>query len=601
MVISRSKPAAGGPPPAPSTRAGPATRTATPAPAAATPSPAQVPERSARQEAAASPRAQQQLTGAPARHAPHRTVALGDLFPSARADRQPIRTWARRGADFKESPLPKRSGPAASDAVPRAAKVTETQLATAVTKGHTARLEALRSGGRPAAALAMPEDGGVIAHAYHLAVLGEDAVRGAFPLAMARIGMSEGFRVVVRADVDSTPWIREAIAKEGLTNVDVLEVDHPPRDYTKAQAPEMDFWSEDQGELHVDGSVSVPRSLEKSGGIGSERGTLAMYEARLARLHPEAATPLRTFEDARQAVVRFPDLQFSALGGVSQRNGQRAIAALASGGAAPLRVSNGYLEGGNTLVGRRADGTGYAVVGADSLAVSRAALEKDLGRKVADDELRALIAQDYGVAPKDLVVVEQPKDFHLDMHLMLLADGQVVVNDPLEAVKLERQWLAEDHEKSKPRPPGPDASARAREAYEDRVWEWENDGELARDLLDITAKRAAEQAPFLKTITEQLRAGGLTVHRMAGVFDDVGELPTMNFLNGEAAMNHERERFYVALGGDPRAEAYVVQQLGQVLPSGIERFHFLDRGLTGYTLNAHGGLSCRSKLEGALA
>ncbi|MBL8957786.1 MAG: hypothetical protein JNK82_43830, partial [Myxococcaceae bacterium] len=75
----------------------------------------------------------------------------------------------------------------------------------------------------------------------------------------------------------------------------------------------------------------------------------------------------------------------------------------------------------------------------------------------------------------------------------------------------------------------------------------------------------------------------------------------MNFMNGEAAIGADGKGFYISLGGDPRAEAYVVQQLAGELPSGLSRVHFLARELTGYTLNALGGLSCRAKLEGELA
>jgi hypothetical protein len=87
---------------------------------------------------------------------------------------------------------------------------------------------------------------------------------------------------------------------------------------------------------------------------------------------------------------------------------------------------------------------------------------------------------------------------------------------------------------------------------------------------------------------------------MGGVYFKPNSQDTqlMNFLNGEKGTGRDGNQYQISLGGDPRAEAYVRHMLTEVLPTGLERVHFLDRVHTLTTLSGYGGISCRVKSEG---
>lgn len=462
--------------------------------------------------------------------------------------------------------------------------VSGAQLVAALTSADQKRALELKSGRTTAAPLVTAEDGSTRVKAFHMAALGSDQTGIEFPLNMARVGKKEGFEVVLRAPVEQEKELKALFAKEKLDNVRLLPV---------KDGYDLDFWSEDQGEVHTDGSISVPRAL--TGQLSWEDITHALTKARLERLHPGTRVDLSTPDKLQKAREKYPDVAYSSVGAVAERRGQRALVAIALGAKKGLRVSNGYLEGGNALVGRKADGTGYAVVGADSLTVSREALSKELGRKLSDADTRALIAQDYGVATKDLVVVEQPGDFHIDMHMALLPGGKAVVNDALSVFETQKAWLTE-HFKSPPKPPAKRTEA-AKLEHELAVEEWKIGKELFRERLSELEQAAKAAAAHEARMVKDLEAQGLEVHRMPGVFPRTHQSPRMNFLNAEQGVNPKGQHFMVLLGGDPRAEAMVKERLSAISGAPV-RVHFLDPALTETTLNAMGGLSCRAKVEG---
>ncbi|MBP9087213.1 MAG: hypothetical protein KBG15_13915 [Kofleriaceae bacterium] len=514
--------------------------------------------------------------------------AAASLVPNERLDKKPIRTWGLGGGNPTEVPLRR---PGVNDAKQAAATpyapVSEKQLAQSVAKAATARDQELKTGKRKSAALVTPEDGSSKVKAFHMAALGADNTGIEYPIAMARVGESEGFRVVLRCAVEDVAYINARLAKEKLSNVTLLPV---------AKGGDLDFWSEDQGEIHVDGSVSVPRRLGEKGQLPQAEITQAIHRDRVARMHPKSNADTSTPAGTAAALQKHPDVAFSGVGVVGERGGQRAIAAIAQSKGEGVRMSTGYLEGGNTLVGRFANGEGYAVIGKDSLAVSRAILEKERGQAVSDVELRSLIAADYGVKPQFLIAVEQPGDFHIDMHMMLLPNGHAAVNDSLQALALTTQWATEDMVNAKPKPLGPNATKSDQQQYK---WDLEIWGLTSKSLasdLKAVASGAATRTRFETKMAHDLIAAGIKVDRIAGVFPAVRNFAPMNFLNGEHATNAKGERFSVVLGGDKRAEQHFVAALAQ-MPGAPQRVHFLDRSLTPVTLAASGGISCRAKIE----
>ncbi|MEW5742708.1 MAG: hypothetical protein AB1938_27570 [Myxococcota bacterium] len=500
-------------------------------------------------------------------------------------DKQPIRTWTASG------PTPLRGKGVRDAALPAMGDfkgVTNQQLVAALSKADTTRLLELKAGKTKPAALVTPEDGSAKVKAFHMAALGADQTGIEFPLQMAKIGEAEGFRLVLRIPAGMEKDFQKELAKEKLDNVTLVPV---------KDSEELDFWSEDQGELHVDGSVSVPRSLKGSKELSQEELLKAITKDRLERLHPDAKVDLSTTDKLWAARKKYPEVAYANVGAVGERGGQRAIAAIALGGKKDLRVSNGYIEGGNALVGRRADGTGFAVVGADSISASKAALSKELGKALSEDDVRTLVAQDYGVDVKQLVVVEQPGDFHIDMHVTLLPNGKALVNDAATVFALQKQWLTEDLERTKPTPPPAGASKAAVARYNDEkeLWDIRKEG-LPNRLKELEAHARRAGAAEARTVKD-LEAAGISVERMPGVFPPAGDaLPRMNFMNSEKGLNHKGEPFVVALGGDPRAEKLVAQALSKAAGTSV-RVHFLDRRLTETTLNAGGGISCRTKIE----
>lgn len=492
-------------------------------------------------------------------------------------DLHAIRSWQASPAQIEQKPL---RAPGAPDAVTAELMpyrpVKESRLAEAVVVAHQQRTSQLASGQSRRAALVTPEDGDVTARAYHLASFNDGGEQ--FAYAMARVGEVEGFKVVLRVASERSDQIKQELALGRLDNVSLLPVEDAPRGPGR-----LELWTEDHGELHLDGSISVPRSLHLNDGIG-EGALQGLVRGRSDRLAPELGASARA-------------LQFPIVGAVSQRNSQRAMVALAEVAGLPPRVQNGYLEGGNSLVGRRANGEPYALIGKDSLEASRLVLEKDLGRALSTTELTSLIADDFGVSPENVIPVEQPGDFHLDMRMMLLPGGHVVLNDAAAAASMQREWALSDHQSRKPAAPPTGAPHEAQVAFRAALAGWESTGVELAKRLDAVSAHAEATAQYERLSAEQLEESGLRVHRMAGVFEEVPGMPQMNFLNGEAAKNSRREGFYVALGGDRRAEQYVIDTLLNGLPSGLERVHFLSRNLTQATLKHFGGLSCRAKLE----
>ncbi len=97
-------------------------------------------------------------------------------------------------------------------------------------------------------------------------------------------------------------------------------------------------------------------------------------------------------------------------------------------------------------------------------------------------------------------------------------------------------------------------------------------------------------------IRSMARIGRLEGFRVAGVFfNPLTGGQTMNILNGESGTNPSGGKYYIGLGGDPRAERSVVAALTEVEPK--LKVYLLDAKLTAPTLNWNGGIGCRSKAE----
>ncbi|MBK6690605.1 MAG: hypothetical protein IPG50_00105 [Myxococcales bacterium] len=314
-------------------------------------------------------------------------------------------------------------------------------------------------------------------------------------------------------------------------------------------------WTEDDREYGVDGDVRIPARW----GAPSRQETL--NEVRT--LQQRARTERGVYGNfGVQSMVAYLGARDAVEGSIATEQ--------------PLRENLSYAEGGNVLRGANAAGDPYAIVGQDTVELTRAVLARDLGRPVSATEAEEAIAHDLGVAPTLLYPVEQPGDFHLDMAMLPLGGGQIVVNDAREAAALQAHWLRED-------------AGMLHGGYATGL-----EARIAR-----LKRTANERAIYEDQVADALRAQGFEVHRMAGVFPSTapGRSLPMNFFNTEAGVGADDQSFLVMMGGDARAQAYVQGRLKEIPSSGIDRVYFLPADVNANLLN-EGGLNCRVKAIG---
>jgi hypothetical protein len=182
-----------------------------------------------------------------------------------------------------------------------------------------------------------------------------------------------------------------------------------------------------------------------------------------------------------------------------------------------------------------------SLVGRDSVAVSHALLERHAGHMVNEVDVKLAIAGDLGVGATRLFLVEQPGVFHLDMAMTLLAPGTVLMNDAVEAFRLQAQWLREDHERWRPRrtPTTPDG------VYTHDLALWREAGETMERTIANLWKYTERFARAESRAMADLEGTGLRVLRVPGRFLHPArpwDRDAMNFLNGEAGTSARRGR-----------------------------------------------------------
>ena len=398
------------------------------------------------------------------------------------------------------------------------------------------------------------------------AVMGFDGstLSSTYIKAMSELGGYLGFRVQARYAPPDRAFLEKDLA--GAANITLVEV--KPEDKNQR----INTWTEDDQERKK-GVVTVPVLIGDNDFVAT---TVTADRAR--RAFQEGIAPPGGFR----------------LGVVNSSNSQRIAAAQALATGLPVVQARSYAEGGNTLMGQREDGRPFAIVGFDTQAVTRRNMDRTDGlvdgREHMGKEAQKLVAADLGVHPKDVIFVEQPS-FHIDMTMMALPGGRgVVVNDSMEAARLQTGWLREEYESKRP-PPG---------APRSDVDDWAKLGKRYDENITAIRERASRRAPLEGVATRQLEERGLTVYRVAGSFDDnrSSALPgmRMNFLNSERGIAPDGTKYYIGLAGNPAAEQYFMNQM-QAIPSGIESFYFVGTPKdSDETLSAGGGISCRTKL-----
>lgn len=360
---------------------------------------------------------------------------------------------------------------------------------------------------------------------------------------MALVGQVEHFHIVADSKPEDLGKARKGLGKEATSNTSWI-----------TNQGGHDSWTEDHGEFTATGGVIIPAILPEDTEIESW-----VFKARAKR-----------YFEMQDKGEKHPGCNYATQGLMNGRHAQEELAnAALSIGSQEIHIATSYVEGGNILNGHRADGTPYALVGRDSLAVTSKLLPGQADEAAAARQ----VAADYGLQPEHIIPLEQPGDFHLDMAMTLLGPGQVLLNDSRQVLELQKGWITQHYKTS-----------------------WLNkEGQSAE--LEQVEKKANKTAVFEDIVEKQLKEAGLEVFRAPAVFPKSVANTQMNFLNLRQGKNDRGETFAISLGGDEQAEKAFAHTLLQEIPGGYDRLHFLDRSWTPETLQYNGGIKCRTKVK----
>lgn len=370
---------------------------------------------------------------------------------------------------------------------------------------------------------------------------------------LSDIGQIEGFHLVAGArDPES---MERQLKKLGHDNVSILN------------APYGEAWVEDYSEPLLGGGRVTPAIFEDS--------------------HYSSLVSTSIREGRQQRFDKLGlDGAFAYHGAVNQGQYQRHALAEGLATNAPLRQGLSYMEGGNNYTGTRPNGDGYVLVGKDSFHVSKRLLEKQTGKPWSDTDVKKAIAADLGLKLENVVPVEQPNAFHLDMRMTSVAPGEFLLQDSVMAANQQIAWMKEDLASRT------DLSDKDRAKHERAIEKRGN----------VMLENARKAKAYEDLTAADLVANGFGVHRIAGSFVDENrpDQDRANFFNARNGTNEQGERFTILMGGVPREEAFMAETFFKESNGTISHLHFLDPSVSRQTLDMMGGLKCRTKPGGDL-
>ncbi|OKH18711.1 hypothetical protein [[Limnothrix rosea] IAM M-220] len=333
------------------------------------------------------------------------------------------------------------------------------------------------------------------------------------------------------------------ILTHGLGAVDV------ETELSKSRFAELDYrvnvsespvlkWAEDCAEYLDDGQVLLPMACDL------EELIVAMTEGRRSRWSGQIG-------DETLEQVLGEDHLWIPLGikvHEAEMVPQQLTAAKLRG--QTVQFISAYIEGGNMIVGEDAQGQTLILIGKDAIDATTYL------REITGDRLKALLVEEFRLSsPEQIVYVEQPGQFHLDMGMLFLGKGIVVVNDSAEALNNAQEMAT-----------------------------------LAPCSTTETMAALLELQDHLEAIAaKDLHQAGLTVKRenlVNGVF--------YNFCNGEFITGKDGNAYYITNGAAPEQEIRfrkLMVETWQVVTDVI----FSPRQLTHKSLQERGGLGCRIK------
>ncbi len=297
-------------------------------------------------------------------------------------------------------------------------------------------------------------------------------------------------------------------------------------------------WAEDSAEYLDDGTVLVSTVCDL------EKLIAAMTEGRRSRWQGQVANEILEQVLTEDHLWIPLGIKVNEAEMVSQ---QIAVAKLRKQKVEPMSA---YIEGGNMIVGEDAQGQTVVLIGKDAIDATTNL------KGITGDRLKDLLTAEFRLnSPEQIIEVEQPGQFHLDMGVLFLGKGLVVVNDSSEALKNAQEMA-----------------------------------ELAPCSTTETMSALLELQHNLEAIAvSDLQRAGLEVLRenlANGVF--------YNFCNGEFVEGKEGQAYYVTNGAAPEEEQRfrkLMLEKWQVVTDVI----FSPRELTHKSLQEKGGVGCRVK------
>lgn len=209
-----------------------------------------------------------------------------------------------------------------------------------------------------------------------------------------------------------------------------------------------------------------------------------------------------------------------------------------------------YIEGGNMIAGEDATGKPVIMIGKDALGATAYIYQLN------DDDVRRLICEDFGLESIEQVIcVEQPGQFHLDMGMLFIGNGVVIVNDSSEALK-------------------------------DVI-------EMAEMVPCLTTEKMAAKLKLQYELEEEaakdLEAAGIEVKREK-LENDV----LYNFFNGEFVEGKDGFNYYITNGG-PKEQEEKFEALMLREWKVVKKVIFSPKDAAQKSLQERGGVGCRIK------
>ena len=297
-------------------------------------------------------------------------------------------------------------------------------------------------------------------------------------------------------------------------------------------------WAEDGVEYLENGKIAVLRSFD------SQLLEWAMKSGRRSRWQEKIAPEIleAALQDDHLWIPLGVRVNTSAIGA--------ALESLASAQKHEVGHLRAYIEGGNMIAGEDAAGKPVILIGKD--AIDATAHIYQLNRA----QVREIICEDFGLATiEQIICVEQPGQFHLDLAILFMGHGVVVLNDSSIACK-------------------------------DAI-------EMAEVVPCLTTKTAAAQLTLQHELEEEaardLQAAGIKVIR-----NKLEDNVTFNFFNGEFVTGKNGLNYYITNGGPPEQEsrfADLMVRQWQIVTEVI--FSPIDAAQK--SLQELGGVGCRIK------